>query len=215
MLDLIYPVKCPFCGKILLNEEKKEGACWDCMPQPFPYEGEAILDRIHVSFLYEGKVKEAVDAFKYEGMRTYAVPFGAFMVREGQTFVEGIDVDVVSAVPISKERKRQRGYNQAELLAREVAKRLNKPYLEVATRGEKTRALKALGRAMRKKELEKAFLPVSYLEDFKGKGLRILLIDDILTTGATLESVRDAVKSVLPDAKVYGWAFCQDLMEGS
>ncbi len=236
LIDLIYPRRCPLCGAILDFRKKDLYACPECVPKPFSYvapmetapdgkmpdkseeEGEAprkgepkILKDIRVSFLYEGRLKDAVEAYKYEGMREYAIPFADWMLQEGRSQVEKWNIDVVSAVPLSKKRLKARGYNQAQLLADEIAKGLNKPYLETVLRSKDTRALKTLGKEKRVEELADAFMPLEELEKFRGMKLRVLLVDDILTTGATAGSVAKAILSKLPDALVFMWAFCQDL----
>lgn len=173
-----------------------------------------VLAGIRVSYLYEGRLKEAVEAYKYEGMREYAFPFASWMVTEGHSKVEEWEIDVVSAVPLSKKRLKARGYNQAELLAKRIAAELHKPYLELVQRSKETRALKTLGKQSRIEELKGAFKAAD-LERFRGFGLRVLLVDDILTTGTTARSVAKAILDALPDAKVFVWAFCQDLPGGA
>ena len=169
-----------------------------------------ILTGIRVSFLYEGRLKDAVEAYKYEGMREYAIPFASWMVTEGQSQVEKWEIDVVCAVPLSAKRLKMRGYNQAALLGERIAAKLHKPFLELVYRAKDTKALKALGKESRIQELKDAFAAAD-LTKFRGFGLRVLLVDDILTTGSTARSVARAILNELPDAKVFVWAFCQDL----
>lgn len=90
------------------------------------------------------------------------------------------NVDVVTDVPMHRARLIQRGYNQAELLAKEIASLQNLPYQRLLRRSRATEAQQTLGRTMRQKNVEGAFAPRGDLT-----GQRVLLVDDVLTTGNT------------------------------
>ena len=136
--------------------------------------------------------KETVLRFKYANCAYYAGPMADMMADMLQMYGKA-DCDGIVAVPIHADRLRTRGYNQAELLARELAERLEKPYVPDALRRlKKTSPLKTLGETERRNELMNAFGPGS--GDVAGK--RILLVDDILTTGATASVCTDVLRAM-------------------
>jgi len=131
-----------------------------------------------VAARYEGAVKDLIWQLKFHRLQAAARVAAELVLAampEGQTF------DVVSAVPIAPGRYRERGYNQAALVAKRVAARLDLPYAELLGR---TSALHQLGsdRATRLAQVKGAFYPVRV-----PNGRRVLLVDDVVTTGATLE----------------------------
>lgn len=127
---------------------------------------------------YEGQVRKNIHRLKFWS-RPYIARELALAFKAARLLpVE--NVDVVTAVPMHRARLIQRGYNQAELLAREIASLQNLPYQRLLYRTRATAAQQTLGRTMRQKNVEGAFAPC---EDLAGQ--RVLLVDDVLTTGNT------------------------------
>jgi ComF family protein len=147
------------------------------------------LTRLRSAVAYVGPVEAAVHRFKYEGWRRLAAPL-AQLVAE-RLAVEGIAARVVVAVPLHPERLRQRGFNQAELLAAELRKRMNlgSPEGELV-RTRPTPPQVGQDRLRRFANVRGAF-------SWCGGPLRgesILLIDDVATTGATLDACASALR---------------------
>ncbi len=132
--------------------------------------------------VHQGELQRLVQALKYEDARALAQPLGKRMaLRVSQ---EQLAIDGVAAVPLHAQRLRERGYNQSKLLAAQVAELLGKPdYSNYIRRDRNTRSQVGLSRKERLTNVEGAFFAAPV---FIGK--RILLVDDVFTTGATLQA---------------------------
>ena len=195
LLDLFFPPKCPFCGKVLDHA----GICPACEKAlPWTEEGAGVRElsggvRCAAPLWYEGKVREGLLRFKFQGARAAAGPLGELVARCAAERFSGA-FDVVTWVPVSRRRLRSRGYDQARLLA-ESACRLwevrPEQLLQKITDNPAQSGLteEAARRANVLGVYEAA-------EPERIQGYRILLVDDICTTGATLaecaRTLRDA-----------------------
>ena len=184
LLDLLFPPKCVLCCKIL--EPKQQDFCPDCMqiPEEFHPGKKQISFVAHWTALwyYKGSVRDSLLRYKFQRrvsyVRTYCRFLSAHLVREEMT-----NVDLVSWVPISRQRLRRRGYDQAKLLAKAVAKELGLPCYRTLRKFRHTPAQSTLADASRRKaNVLGAYKPKN---PHKWAGKRILLFDDIVTTGAT------------------------------
>lgn len=195
LLDLFFPPKCPFCGKVLDHA----GICPACEKAlPWTEEGAGVRElsggvRCAAPLWYEGKVREGLLRFKFQGARAAAGPLGELVARCAAERFSGA-FDVVTWVPVSRRRLRSRGYDQARLLA-ESACRLwevrPEQLLQKITDNPAQSGLteEAARRANVLGVYEAA-------EPERIQGCRILLVDDICATGATLaecaRTLRDA-----------------------
>lgn len=195
LLDLFFPPKCPFCGKVLDHA----GICPACEKAlPWTEEGAGLRElpgglQCAAPLWYEGKVREGLLRFKFQGARAAAGPLGELVARCAAERFSGA-FDVVTWVPVSRRRLRSRGYDQARLLA-ETACRLwevrPEQLLQKITDNPAQSGLteEAARRANVLGVYEAA-------EPERIQGYRILLVDDICTTGATLaecaRTLRDA-----------------------
>ena len=128
LLDLLYPPKCVICRRLIAPGEAE--ICPDCLEGLPNFEGEkpeiACSDGLSVTLFYEGAVRESFLRFKFSGRDFYAGIYGKWMA--GRILDDfGRDFDGVCWVPVSKKRRRERGYDQAELLARKIAQELELP----------------------------------------------------------------------------------------
>lgn len=148
------------------------------------------LTRLRSAVAYEGPVEPAVHRFKYEGWRRLAQPFAQLMAE--RLAVEGVSARFVVAVPLHRLRERQRGYNQSELLTRELKRRLELGSLPgVLVR---TRATPPQVGHDRKRRFENVAGAFTWQGD-PLRGEAVLLIDDVATTGATLDACAHALKA--------------------
>lgn len=187
--DRLIPIReprCQKCGRQLGRDT--EEYCHDCRSRKH------IYDRGVVLYPY-ASCREIIYRFKYSGRREYAPFLGEAMARQLGGQILAWRPDALIPVPLHRSRQRKRGYNQAALLARVLGSRLGIPVLEeYLVRVKKTRPQKELDGAMRQNNLKKAFKIVQ--DDVKLK--TIVVIDDIYTTGSTM----DAVAQVCRDAGV-------------
>ncbi len=183
-LAYVEPPYCLRCGRSIQDEEA--ALCRDCAGR----EGESPFVRGRVLYRYE-QLAPSIYRFKYKGRREYARFFGREMATHFGDFLERAGAQALCPIPLHKKRQHRRGYNQAELLAREAGAALGLPvYGDLLLRCKNTRPLKELGMAQRQINLKNAF--IIGRNDVKLD--TIVLVDDIYTTGATLES---AAKSLL------------------
>lgn len=208
LVNMIFPIRCPMCENIIVQKGKmicedcdskaviiKEAKCEKC--------GKALLtgERLYCSdcnvinhkfkkgvsvFEHEGALRESVYRFKYNNAREYADYYGkvAAEVYE-RTFVKW-GIDVIVPVPLYKNKEIKRGYNQAKVFADSISKYTGIPVdAKCLIRRKSTVPQKELSIEMRKANLEKAFA-VDDLKVLKYKN--ILLVDDIYTTGSTIDA---------------------------
>ena len=137
---------------------------------------------------YEGVLRELIHLFKYARVRPLAGPFGEML---GRAIPRHLRFDAVTPVPLHWIKRWRRGFNQSELLAREVARRMGVPVLDALCRARPTGSQAGLTRAQRRKNVAGAF---TVRRGARVKGLRVLLVDDVLTTGATSGACAAALK---------------------
>lgn len=185
LLDLLYPPRCIICHKLLQTGQKEIcPACDESLPE---YDGAdptvRFCERCVVSFCYEGALRESFLRYKFSGLRQYAARYGKWMAVTIRDKLKG-EFDLISFAPVSRKRRRQRGYDQSELLCRAIAHELDMPWARTLEKRTDTPAQSSLhARAQRSANVAGVYAPVSAAQ-FAGK--RVLLIDDIVTTGATL-----------------------------
>lgn len=155
--------------------------CDRCSQDPPPFR------RARAVALYSGWVRAAIHRLKYHGEAELALPLGALMGLLAREELLFLTVSLVIPVPLHPERLAARGYNQSELLARPVAQAIGRPLAtHFLRRCRPTLPQVGLDEAARKRNLENAF----HVTDPKSvKGRRILVVDDVLTTGATCREV--------------------------
>lgn len=137
---------------------------------------------------YEGALRKLIHLFKYSGIHTLSRPLGA---RLALALPLGRGFDVVVPVPLHWRRRWQRGFNQSELLGRELARRLSIPLVRALRRRRATGAQAGLSHAARRTNVGGAF-SIRYEAAIRQQ--RVLLVDDVLTTGATAAACASLLK---------------------
>ncbi len=216
-IDIIYPRRCPICGDIVKPrgelicppcksklkpieeprckkcskpiESEEEEYCHDCGTKHHHYiKGYAL-------WVYDSVMKKSIADFKFHGRREYSDFYIDEITKKYGMEICGIAPDVLVPVPVHKSKQIQRGYNQADILARDIGRKLNIAVLShLLQRDKKTQPQKSLNDKERLKNLEKAFT-YSHKESNKFPGTihKVMLIDDIYTTGSTIEACTNII----------------------
>ena len=193
LLNLLFPPKCACCGRVL--ERPRENPCPACRKALPHMEDSQILRRgaygeCAVAFYYEGPIREAVHALKFAGRQSGAKALAPFLVQAAAEHLSG-RFDAVTYVPVSPKRRRERGYDQAQLLAQAMAEIWETQALTTLRKIRHTRAQSGLEDAeQRQKNVSGAYqgLPAA-------SGKRLLLVDDVLTTGSTMAAAVEALRA--------------------
>ena len=182
LASLLFPPRCAFCGKPGVH-----GVCSEC-EKALPYCKTPLHERAEIGaclapLKYEGIVREALLNYKFHAGQSRCTGFGDVLAQAVAEHFGG-EFDLVTYVPVSKKRKQERGYDQSYLLARETCRHWSVAPETLLQKTKDNVAQSSLSsREERQKNVVGAYVAVN--ED-KIKGKRILLIDDILTPGATL-----------------------------
>lgn len=195
-LSFVRGARCLQCGKSLFDPA--EAFCGDCrrLPKSFEY-GFALLN-------YNDAASEAMSAIKYRNKREYIDIFADLIVLGYREEIERMRPDALIPVPLHRSRRRRRGFNQSELLAAGIGGALGIPVEKAFLKREKkTRAQKELDPSARLKNLSEAFTCERLPTDRKN----LIIIDDIYTTGSTIEACTLALKAA-GAKKVYYIAVC-------
>jgi ComF family protein len=174
----IEPPWCEKCGEPFVTDR----LCANCRQHPL------VIEKIRSVALFDGVLRQGIHRFKYERLSGLAEPFGGMLADYWQA--AQLTADWLIPVPLHPSRERDRGYNQSELLARHLARRVGVP---VSSRGlRRTRATAVqmtLNAAERRQNVAGAFECV----EARVRGARVVVIDDVGTTGATLDACAQAV----------------------
>jgi ComF family protein len=190
---------CVRCGRPLLTP-RADQQCDLCASG----RGPAHLTSLRAATVYDGAIRAAILAYKFRSMRRLAESLGEMLAEAYKR--EGLTADLVTHVPLHATRRRQRGYDQSQLLAREMARRLGLPFLpDAVKRVRATEPQTSLQGNQRSANVANAFLLAdnSMIERIKDR--RILLLDDVTATGNTLDATAAALAEARPSA-IYGLA---------
>ncbi len=182
-LALFFPPKCPYCKKVIAFGESECEVCGKELPD-FARSAKIPSGEICISpFVYDSLVRSAIINYKFYGQKYSADSFSKALANTVKSEYAGIDFDTVTAVPLSKQRLRQRGYNQSEIVAEKAAKILEIPYERLVKKIKNNREQHELSIEERKVNIKNVYA----LEDKISVSRKtILLIDDVMTTGYTL-----------------------------
>lgn len=205
LLDWIYPPVCPLCREILRPEEGlaheacKQKLQWAAEPcckhcgRPVGLEETQYchacekhfypFDRGHGLWLYNKTAARSVYAYKYKHQKHYARFYISEMVKHYGSWIQSRGITTIMPIPLHSRKRRHRGYNQAEILAKGIGQALNLPVdTKTLVRTHWTAPQKSLSPGQRVMNLSRAFSVVKPVN----AGQRVLLIDDIYTTGSTM-----------------------------
>ncbi len=219
ILNVLYPARCPICGDIIAQaaqmiceackgqliyiseprckrcskpiEEEEQEYCSDCNRKHFHY------NRGFAVWVYNEAMKNSIAAFKYHSKKEYSSFYIHEMLRHYRKVLQGLSVDAILPVPIHRSKYIERGYNQAELLAKGIGRELKLPvYSKLLIRNKRTLPQKNLSDRERLENLSHAFeMRVEDLKIDMKSIKKVLLVDDIYTTGSTVEACSILLKS--------------------
>ncbi len=223
LIDLIYPPRCIICNNFLWSQQlsicgKRISLCQDCIDKftridpPFcltcskPFQGDSsgnhhceeclrrapFYNRLMAPFLFQGELMNAIYDLKYEFKTYVADSLGPLLAEHAIMALDNAGNFIVMPVPLHTKRLRQRGFNQSLLLARYVAKALDVDidYLSLV-RSRFTQPQTGLKKKERQRNVKKAF---ELKSPHSVKGKNILLVDDVATTGSTLNECARVLK---------------------
>lgn len=175
--------RCKKCGKPILSET--EECCMDCKGKEWAYEqGKSV-------WLHVGKVRWSIYQFKYHNRRIFGEYYASELLRLYERNIQEWGIDLIVPVPLHRKRKRKRGYNQAEIIAKILSEKLEIPYKNrITVRIKNTEPQKALQQKERKRNIQGAFQTVRLKETVKC----VLVVDDIYTTGNTIHEMARSLR---------------------
>ncbi len=218
-VNLLFPMECAGCRRVggILCETCIPGLakltppyCRICAsphsqsPCRWCEENAPAIDGVRAPFLMEGAVQQAIFALKYRGIRAAAPELARLLA--GYLADRRVPGDMIVAAPLHWRRLRTRGYNQSELLARDLSKITGLPLAKglLARVKDAPPQVEATTRAQRRANVEGSYEVTGDVD-----GRRVLLIDDVVTTGATMSSCAAALKGA-GAASVWGLALARE-----
>ncbi len=193
ILNLIYPNKCVLCNNVIVK--RKEYTCNFCS-KSFKTDTKIryLNDLSDFSektikcvspFEYAGKIKNAIWRFKFRGYKNYSEFFAKIIAEELQSNFKNITFDYITFVPLRRDRKRDRGYNQSQCLAVDLSSETGIPCKDLLLKIKETKIQHELSMVHRRENVKGAFA-VNSAEKENIKNKVILVCDDIITSGSTL-----------------------------
>lgn len=186
LLDLLYPPKCPFCGRVL--EKGEEGLCGDCQ-QALPWTGPEECRDVEFCDLclsplwYRDKVRDAVHRYKFGGGSVHAHLLGELMAQ-CLCDRQKRPAELITWIPLHPKSLRKRGFDQAELLALRVSELTGLPAVPTLKKVRQTETQSYIvGDAARRANVFGAY---AVMPEADVAGRRVVLVDDVVTSGATL-----------------------------
>jgi ComF family protein len=199
ILSMVFPKKCPFCKKIIKNNDFLCEICATKLPQkPYVRDINAeTMDFLCVSALKnEGDVREAILRYKFRNYKNYAPNFADITAIAAKNYLESKGLsepfDLITCVPLSAKRLKKRGYNQAQILAKCTGDCLGLKYVETLKKVRDNKQQHSLCAAERRENVRGVY---ACLNCDIIRGRRVLICDDIVTTGSTLAEASITLKN--------------------
>lgn len=224
VLNILYPKRCPICHKILKTSSLL--ICGECAGKITPVAGarcflcgnpvredeeycvgclgkKRSFDQGKGIFFYDEQMKASILRYKYDGRRQYGDFYAKAMYIYTQKEIEIWKPDVIVPVPLHPRKKRMRGFNQAEDLAVKLSRYTHIPAdTEMLKKVKDTKSQKKIDEKERRKNLKGAFKA-----SCRVKGKKILVVDDVYTTGSTMDETASCLKDAGAE-KVYFLTVC-------
>lgn len=202
-MPLLFDRRCLLCGAALSADTSRAALCPDCaraVRLEYRFRGEIHIpgaDGAASALCYRGRVRDALHRFKFGGKAHYAPWFAAEMSAVLARQLDEWRPTCVTYLPLGPMRRRERGYNQAELLARPVAETFALPCVPLLRKRLFSGRQSLRTETERREKAEGSLLPARGAD---AEGARVLVIDDIITTGATAGEAARALRGMGADA---------------
>jgi competence protein ComFC len=200
--DFIYPPVCLVCAE-LLSEDKTRvcSSCWNSFTRIEPshptwieikskFNAEGLVTNIISCYLFEkeGKLQEVIHQLKYQGIKSHGIKLGEEVGIKMMSTDSYIGADFLIPIPLHSLKKRERGYNQSELICKGISNKTSIPVANsIIIRNKYTQTQTKLTLDERKINMSDAFIINPKYTD-KAKQKKFILVDDVITTGATINS---------------------------
>lgn len=178
---------CSVCGKDLGVAPDSSGICYECTDIDHSF------TKGFSCTTYEGPVKEILSGLKYKGRAYYAKKIADIMTDRAFGFIDDYDLDMIIPVPMYRKKERTRGYNQSELLATMLSKKLGLLLCDdILVKKRSTSSMSSLNSSERRINLHNAF-GIGYNDGKALTGKTVLLVDDVYTTGSTVDACAEVL----------------------
>lgn len=172
---------CRHCGRKVVGDEEYCSTCKNVL---------VSLDKCRSPFVYENSVRKLIKHAKFYGDKYLLYAFAGFLY--GEYVKSGFDADVICYVPMTRRAEKRRGFNQARVLAEALAVKVGLPVIHCSEKVCETPNQKKLDRAHRLTNLKTAF---RIIDKKAAAGKKVLIVDDVTTTGATAEALAAKLKN--------------------
>ena len=195
LLDLLYPPRCMLCRRLLRDSEM--GICRECrktlhtVPASEQRRDIKGIELCVSPFRYEGAVRASLLRYKFHGVTAYGRIYADFIAKsidENQ-----ISCDSITWVPLSRKRLRQRGYDQARIIAEALAEKFELPCGKLLEKQTDTRPQSSMGSAEKRKANASGVYVCANGAETENR--TVLLVDDIVTTGATMSECAKVLRA--------------------
>lgn len=228
LLQFLYPPRCPHCGQAVWHEGEWCKACFEkeYVFRHIEPEGLSQLQEAYVLSAYDNGVKDIIRHIKFNKKKERSLWLAPFLMsftfaltsycKEQRTDIEHNSIlkliDYIVPIPVSPKKQAERGYNQVDVIYKDWVQTVWEPtynviWLDCLEKKDSTKKMYSLGRVERKANVEHAFsLKEVYIKQERLKNKNILIVDDIYTTGATLEAAAQVLKKEGQAKTIYGLA---------
>ncbi len=195
ILNLVYPEKCEVCGKTTYENR------YICKKCEYNFLEKSIGKTRNITNTYDiiyvsrySQIKKYMLLYKFNSKRYIGNMFITLLNKRIENLK--LDFDIVTAVPLSKEKRKSRGYNQSEFIAKKIAEKYNKKYINFLYKNRNNVNQSSLNKEQRKENIKGIFTLEEkiILNKEKYKNKKILLIDDVYTTGVTIDECIKIIK---------------------
>ena len=204
--DVLCPPTCIHCGKDVYTQGEWCDACLQAVMHERCIIGPKFssLECIYILADYIGGIKTMLHDIKFNGKKERALGAAPFLQRFTVTCLDmNYMPTIVVPIPISDSKRKQRGYNQVDMLFKNWVNQQNWKWVDLLVKLDGSKPMWTLTKEERRKNMKGHFLVRSdMVSTYADKNISILLVDDIYTTGATLLEAADTIHAVLPRAKI-------------